>query len=31
MCALLDADGKPLVTLLSEDDIVAMGQLLTRE
>lgn len=31
MCALLDADGKPVVTHLSEEDIVAMGQLLTRE
>lgn len=31
MCALLDADGKPVVTRLGEDDVVAMGQLLTRE
>lgn len=31
MCALLDADGKPVVTRLNEDDIVVMGQLLTRE
>ena len=30
-CALLDADGNPVVTHLSEDDIVAMGQLLTRK
>ena len=28
MTALLDADGKPVVTRLSEDDIVVMGQLL---
>lgn len=25
MCALLDADGKPVVTRLSEDDVVMMG------
>ena len=31
MCALLDADGKPVVTRLGEDDVVVMGQLLNRE
>lgn len=31
MCALLDADDKPVVTRLSEDDVVMMGQLLNRE
>ena len=30
MCALLDADGKPVVTHLSEDDLVVLGQLLDR-
>ena len=30
MCALLDADGKPVVTHLGENAPVAMGQLLDR-
>lgn len=31
MCALLDADGKPVVTHLSDSDIVMRGQLINRE
>ena len=31
MTVLVDADGKPVVTRLNEDDIAVMGQLLTRE
>ena len=31
MCALLDADGKPVVTHLSDSDIVMRGQPINRE
>lgn len=31
MCALVDENGKPLVTPLDKDDTIALGQLLDRE